>query len=46
MTEDLRFPKRARKSLYNWVEQKEEGKKEREKRKKNQDRTSIPEREL
>ena len=43
MAEDIKAPKRARNPLHNSVEQK---KKKRKREKRNQDRTSIPERKL
>ena len=45
LAEDLKPPKRSRNPPHNWVEQKEEKKKKRE-REWNQDGTSTPEREL
>ena len=44
LAEDLKPPKRARNVPYNWIEQK--GEKEREREKRNQDKTSTPEGEL
>lgn len=44
LTEDFRLPKRARNTHHNWVEQK--GKKREKKKKRNQDESSIPEREV
>ena len=44
LAEEIKPPKRSRKPPHNWVKQNEKG--EREQEKWNQDRTSIPEREL
>ena len=42
LAEELKLPKRARNVRHNWIEQKKKGEKE----KRNQDGTSIPDREL